>query len=126
MSYHLYHAHQPVVHGRQPALKSPRLNGPQHEETAGSLWCEQRAALEAWADASEDGPFTTDELREWWFSETTPRGFLVTERERGRVRDFLALFRFDAEDDQFIRDELGEVELPRFSGQCFSRQRRLR
>ncbi|MHB0876652.1 MAG: hypothetical protein ACYC5O_11490 [Anaerolineae bacterium] len=46
------------------------------------IWTEQRDALHAWANRTEHGPITEDELTEWWTLRRDPHGILVDETER--------------------------------------------
>jgi len=83
------------------------------------VWLEQREALFRWANASPRGPFTSDEVEDWWFAVAPSSKVDVYEAER--LDDFFALVHFD-HGDPLVQEELGDGERDRYF--FFNRLRR--
>lgn len=74
-----------------------------------AIWRDQREALHRWANASERGPFTPEQVDEWWFAERGPNELRVD--ELGRLDEFLAAVHLNPEDARYIQEELRDDHL---------------
>ena len=69
-----------------------------------AIWRDQRPALRRWANASESGPFTPEQVDEWWFAERGSNDLRVDEVER--LDEFLNIVRLEPEDAGYIQEVL--------------------
>lgn len=71
-----------------------------------AIWRDQRPALIRWANASEAGPFTPEQVDQWWFAERGPNPLNLDELKR--LDEFLDVVRLEAEDLRYVQEELRE------------------
>ena len=68
------------------------------------IWQDHRAALQAWADAGEDGPVPPLALEDWWFDDSS--GHILAVDEVERLGDLLARVPLDPADAAVVQDRL--------------------